>query len=195
VLLDEIDKAHPRALDLLLQVFDAGRITDAKGRTVDARHAIFVLTSNVPSEASHRVGFLTSSTDVGVRDEPELRALKTCFRPEFLNRIDATIVFRPLAAEHVHTLARRYVAETQRALSTRFGKALSVPDDVVDWLAVRGRSDEYGVRELKRTIEQALDAPLSELVLSGRAADWHGIQATLDGETIRFEPDAANQAE
>ena len=193
VLLDEIDKAHPRALDLLLQVFDAGRITDAKGRTVDARHAIFVLTSNVPGEASHRVGFLTSSADVGIRDEPELGALKARFRPEFMNRIDATIVFRPLAAEHVHTLARRYVAETQHALSARFGKTLSVPDAVIEWLAARGQSDEYGVRELKRTIEQVLDAPLSKLVFSGRAADWRGIQVTLDGEKLRFEPDPAGQ--
>jgi len=188
VLLDEIDKAHPRALDLLLQVFDAGRITDSQGRTIDVRHAVFVMTSNVPADrAGGRIGFLPSTSDER-SDQPEIQALKGHFRPEFLNRIDETIVFEPLSADVVRALTEQHVNRIRSKLKVRFGKTLHVDSAVFDHLGTAGFSRDYGARELRRTVEHLFESPLSELLLSGDCAGWRGIAVEFDGDRLRFSP-------
>ncbi|HNP64922.1 MAG TPA: ATP-dependent Clp protease ATP-binding subunit, partial [Woeseiaceae bacterium] len=193
VLLDEIDKAHPRALDLLLQVFDAGRITDSKGRTNDLRHAVFVMTSNVPIEhGGHRIGFLPTTSKDGPM-LPELQALKQHFRPEFLNRIDATIVFEPLSPEVVRTLTSKHIDRIRTNLGERFGKSLHVDDAVIEYLCTTGFSSDYGARELRRTVEHMFEAPLSELVLASDNTDWAGIAVELDGDRLCFNKGDDNE--
>lgn len=188
VLLDEADKAHPRVLDLLLQVFDAGRITDAKGRTIDARHAVFVLTANVPTaQLPQRVGFAASSRRSDDR-ENVLAALKGHFRPEFLNRINATAVFRPLTMDHTRTLTGRHLDRIRKRVADRYGVELEIEVEVVEHLAEAGYSPEYGVRELERTIERQFDAPLGELLLSAPAAKGP-VRVVFTENRIRFNPD------
>ncbi len=188
VLLDEIDKAHPRALDLLLQVFDAGRITDSKGRTNDVRHTVFVMTSNIPIvQGGGRIGFLPTTSADG-QGQPEIQALKKHFRPEFLNRIDATIVFEPLSPGVIRRLTERFVDSIGSNLGQRFDKTLEVDPAVIDYLCEAGFSSEYGARELRRTVEHLFEAPLSELLLSGDCADWPGISVNLDDDRLRFDP-------
>ncbi len=190
VLLDEIDKAHPRAMDLLLQVFDAGRITDSKGRTIDVRHAVFVMTSNVPAgQADGRIGFLPSTSDERA-DQPEIEALKGHFRPEFLNRIDETIVFEPLSADVIRALTEKHVDRIRTNLKERFGKTLHVDTAALDHLGEAGFSPDYGARELRRTVEHLFESPLSELLLSGDCADWQGIAVGLDGDRLRFSQES-----
>lgn len=187
VLLDEADKAHPRVLDLLLQVFDAGHITDAKGRTIDARHAVFVLTANVPAEhVPHRIGFGTSSARPDDAEDA-IAALKSRFRPEFLNRINAIIVFRPLNMTHTRILTERYIEQISRRIQDRYGIQLSVASEVVDHLAKEGHSPEYGVRELQRVIERRFDGPLSALLVSATVKRGGQLNVVLSGSEIKFE--------
>ena len=188
VLLDEIDKAHPRALDLLLQVFDAGRITDSKGRTIDVRHAVFLMTSNVPASApGGRIGFLPSDSET-TEERLEIVALKNHCRPEFLNRIDATIVFDALAHDALRELTLRHIERIRERLDARFGKMLTVDNEVVEHLCEHGSSKEYGARELRRTIERQLQAPLSDLMLSGDCDDWPGVSVAVTDGRLRFDP-------
>ena len=127
VLLDEIEKAHPRVFDLFLQVFDEGRLTDAKGRTADARNAIFVLTSNIPSEK--HVGFRFQ--DSAESQSAVLGALKSRFRAEFINRMDEQIVFRPLGRAEVGAILRPMLEEIGRSLREKYQKPLHVTDAAV----------------------------------------------------------------
>lgn len=189
VLLDEIDKAHPRILDLMLQVFDVGRITDAKGRLIDARHAIIVMTANTLADRGQRpLGFVNTPRTSGGEAVSESSGLMSRFRPEFVNRIDATIRFRPLDATVARTLTERHVAEVRDRIRVRFDKTLTIRDEVIGYLVQTGFSEEYGARELKRTIERLLDSPLSALLLSADTADWPGIEIRLDDGRVVIGP-------
>jgi ATP-dependent Clp protease ATP-binding subunit ClpC len=163
VLLDEIEKAHPRVLDLFLQVFDAGRLTDAHGQTADARHAWFVLTTNLP----------------GVEDR---NALAAALRPEFINRIDRTIAFRPLDLAARQQIARAGIAELQ----DRIGRAraeITVDASTVDYLAGPDGGNENG-RSIERRIEQEIMPGLVELLTSGTGSGT--IAISIEGGMLRF---------
>ncbi|MDD2455432.1 MAG: ATP-dependent Clp protease ATP-binding subunit, partial [Kiritimatiellae bacterium] len=157
VLLDEIEKAHPRVLDLFLQVFDEGRITDAKGRTVDAKNIMFVMTSNIGSAAPERrapLGFNAGRDDLREQSAPLAAEIKKHFRIELINRIDEIVCFAHLEISALAEIARSYLGVLSISLLRRHGLKLEIPDDVVEWLCAEAHSEEFGARNLRRVIQE-----------------------------------------
>lgn len=167
VLLDEFEKAHPRIWDLFLQVFDDGRLTDSWGQTSDFRHAIIILTSNLGAHASRGSGIGFSGRGAAFSSSAVERALEGTFRPEFLNRIDHKVVFRPL---HRVTMRRVLEKELRAALRLRGLRtrewAVEWDEGAVEFLLDRGFSPEFGARPLKRAIERHFLAPLAETIVT-----------------------------
>jgi ATP-dependent Clp protease ATP-binding subunit ClpC len=165
VLFDEIEKAHPKVHDLLLQVLDDGRLTDSLGRTVDFSNTIIIMTSNVGArEVSLQLGFATPS-----RDDSAIyrKALENKFRPEFINRIDQIVVFNPLSFEHIFNIARLQIKELlKRDGFVRRTTILNISQDALEWVAKRGFDEQMGGRALKRQIERDLTALSAEQLIS-----------------------------
>jgi ATP-dependent Clp protease ATP-binding subunit ClpC len=189
VLLDEVEKAHPDVFNILLQVLDDGRLTDSQGRAVSFRNTVVIMTSNIGSdliEGSKRsVGFDTgggsASADDALRAQLD-RRLKDHFRPEFLNRIDETIVFRRLETEQLRQITEMMLGETRRRLQAQ-DVALEVTTAAVDWLAERGYQPEFGARPLRRTIQRELDNRLSRMLLAADLAPGQTVTAdVVDGK-------------
>jgi ATP-dependent Clp protease ATP-binding subunit ClpB len=172
VLLDEIEKAHPEVFNILLQVLDEGRLTDSKGKTVDFKNAIIIMTSNLGSQLiSERVAAAFGSSDKWDDVFSDLKnelllLLKQTIRPEFLNRIDEIVVFRPLAQEDIRAIVTLQV-ERVRGLMEKQGLQLEVTEEAKDWLAKLGYDPMFGARPLKRVIQKHVINPLSELILKG----------------------------
>jgi ATP-dependent Clp protease ATP-binding subunit ClpC len=183
VLLDEIEKAHVRVFDLFLQLFDEGRLTDSKGRTVDGRHAMFILTSNIP--ADRHLGFRFDDTQES--RGAILEGVRKRFRPEFVNRIDAEIVFRSLGRGDVRRIAAGLLDEIAKSLQAGHNKTLSVSDEALDLVAAEGYNAEFGVRHLRRTIETRVSVPLSRLVLSGELANCERIRLVAAEGRVCFQ--------
>ena len=188
VLFDEIEKAHEDVWSILLQIMDDGRLTDSAGRVVSFRSTIIVMTSNVGAKAISdgrpSLGFASGGGDesavMRIRINDELRRT---FKPEFLNRIDDTIVFRRLSRADMRSIAERMllsVAERFEAL----GMTLAVPDAVVDYLAERGYDERYGARPLRRAIRSMIEDKAAELMLSGSLGRGDAVQARLDGNSL-----------
>jgi ATP-dependent Clp protease ATP-binding subunit ClpA len=184
VLLDEIEKAHPRVFDLFLQVFDEGRLTDAKGRTADARNAIFVLTSNIP--ADKHAGFRFQET--AESRSAALEAVKSRFRPEFINRLDEQIVFRPLGRAEVKAILGAMLDGLDRSLQEKHQKRLQVTDAAVDFIVSEGYCEEFGARHLRRAVQALVEAPLSRLIVSGELKGWPGVEVALANGRIVLRP-------
>ena len=184
VLLDEIDKAHPRVFDLFLQLFDEGRLTDARGRTVDARHTLFVMTCNplTPDRRLH-IGFNPTLSG------NERLVLTSAFRPEFLNRIDEVIVFEQLDRKYVRTLVERSLEELRSGVLDRYGVSLKIAPDVIDWLTGQAFDPDYGVRELKRTVEKLVDRPLATWLSKTGGNHPASIRILLDENDIQVLAD------
>ena len=168
VLLDELEKAHPEVFDLFLQVFDAGRLTDAQGHTVDAQHAIWIMTSNVGTDMLGRSmpsGFIANK---GTAEEKQrdrlLERLRQTFRPEFLNRIDEVVIFHPLGQEQARAITRLQMNELGARLLEQ-GLTLHAEDSAIDLLCKEGFSQTQGARPLRRAIERVLTVPLSLRIL------------------------------
>ena len=172
VLFDEIEKAHPDAFNLLLQVLEDGHLTDGKGRRVDFRNTVIVMTSNVGTEQIRQASRIGFDAKRGVIDETETRrnvndALKQMFRPEFLNRIDATIIFHPLTNEEIRTIALLEIDRVRKQLKEK-NITLEVTDEALDLVAKRGYDPQYGARPLRRIVTNLVEDPLSEGLLAGR---------------------------
>ena len=178
VLLDEVEKAHPRVFDLFLQVFDEGRITDSKGRTVDAKNSIFILTSNIQPEGNKVLGFLA---DVGNSTDVSSERLKQVFRPEFINRIDEQITFRSLTKDDVTKILKTMLDEIVSDIKAQHDVLLLVAEEAKEYLVQKGFSPQYGVRELRRTVERLLQIPLSNLIISGRLKEHRSWKAVCSG--------------
>ena len=188
VLMDEIEKAHPRVFDLFLQVFDEGRLTDSKGRTADARHAIFIMTSNITAE--RQVGFRhQDTTDLKIA---ALGNLGGWFRKEFLNRVNEQIVFRPLDSTNVEKILSRMLDEISQGFSAKYGKSLEFSNGALELIASKGFNDEFGVRHLRRTVQTLVEAPLSHLVLSGEIKNWPAVAVTVQNEQVVLQPKLNN---
>ncbi|MFE0451838.1 ATP-dependent Clp protease ATP-binding subunit [Streptomyces sp. NPDC058914] len=189
LLLDEVEKAHPDVFNILLQVLDDGRLTDAQGRTVDFTNTVIVMTSNLGSEAITRrgagIGFGPggAEADEEARREQILRPLREHFRPEFLNRIDEIVVFRQLTGEQLRQITDLLLEKTRRLLQVQ-GIGVEFTGAAVDWLAERGYQPEYGARPLRRTIQREVDNELSRLLLDGRVKE--GDRVTVDVEDGRL---------
>jgi len=175
LLLDEVEKAHPDVFNVLLQVLDDGRLTDGQGRTVDFKNTVIVMTSNIGSPLIQAmVGEDSSDIKDAVWGE-----LKNHFRPEFLNRIDETVVFHALDAKNIASIARIQL----RLLENRLAKmdlALEISPQAVDELAKVGFDPVFGARPLKRAIQQRIENPLSRLLLEGRFPPRSTIVVTVD---------------
>ena len=169
VLLDELEKAHPEVFDLFLQVFDAGRLTDAQGHTIDAQHAIWIMTSNVGTEMLGRSmpsGFRASmkGTAEEMQRDRLMERLRQTFRPEFLNRIDDVVIFHPLEPEQARAITRLQMNELGGRLLEQ-GLVLHAEESAIDLLCKEGFSQTQGARPLRRVIERLLTVPLSLRIL------------------------------
>jgi ATP-dependent Clp protease ATP-binding subunit ClpB len=164
VLLDEIEKAHPEVFDILLQLLDDGRLTDGHGRTVDFRNTVVIMTSNVRS--------------------PE--ELRERFRPEFLNRIDEIVVFRPLTREQLAEIVELQLGRLRERLAQR-GISLEVTDAAKELLAEEGWDPAYGARPLKRAIQRLLENPLARDLLEGRFAEGDVVRVDVREAELVFE--------
>jgi ATP-dependent Clp protease ATP-binding subunit ClpC len=165
VLLDEVEKAHPRVFDMFLQVFDDGRLTDSKGRTADAHNAIFIMTTNIGVEKHVRLGFLAGGDEQANAAVPE--SVARLFRPEFINRIDELITFSALDEDDVRQILKPMLAEIIQHFQEAYGVVLSVDEDAEKLLVRAGYNPKYGARELRRTVDKLVQVPLSKLILSG----------------------------
>lgn len=164
VLLDEIDKAHPKIVDIFLQAFDEGRITDSRGKTADARNAIFIMTSNLMPEKHMGFGIFGGGKS---RSDSAAGDLKKHFRVEFLNRIDEIVVFDELNEDGIRRILKPMMDEMASLVRERSGAELIFEDSAVRAVIEAGYSRQYGARELRRAFDRAVQVPLSKLSLSG----------------------------
>ncbi|MCT0228941.1 AAA family ATPase [Synechococcus sp. CS-1331] len=188
LLLDEVEKAHPEVFNLLLQVLDDGRLTDSQGRTVDFRHTVVIMTSNLASRAilvNARAGGDPAEREQALEQAVD-QALAAQFRPEFLNRIDEVIRFRPLAPADLQRIVRLQLAELARLLAEQHLE-LEVPEPVVQALAEQGYEPEYGARPLRRVLRRQLENPLATELLAERFSGALGVRVVA-GNPLTFEP-------
>ena len=190
VLFDEIEKAHPDVFNTLLQVLDDGRLTDNKGRTVNFKNTIIIMTSNLGSniiqeEMERHGGHLTEAQSESLRQQL-LAMLRRTIRPEFLNRIDETIIFQPLRQEEIRQLVDLQVQAVARMLADN-GVTLSLTPAALDFLAREGYDPEFGARPVKRAIQHLLLNDLSRTLLSGTLDRTRPIQVDVRGEGLTFD--------
>ena len=189
LLLDEVEKAHPDVFNLLLQVLDDGRLTDSQGRTVDFRHTVVVMTSNLASPAILEHA-RSGSTDESALQQQVDAALSSQFRPEFLNRIDEVIRFRPLEVSDLVRIVQLQLKDLAALLAEQ-GLALQVDDAVAEAMARQGHEPEYGARPLRRVLRRQLENPLSTLLLEERFAGASGVTVRLGEagtDALVFDP-------
>ena len=169
VLFDEIEKAHPDVLNLLLQIMEDGRLTDGQGRTVNFQNTVIIMTSNVGASAFGRqrtMGFGQDEGQARAAREEAIKALKATMRPEFINRVDEIIVFNELSREDIDRIAELMIHQVSERLAER-GIELELSAEAVHMLAEEGYDRQYGARPLRRTIQRAVEDALSEEILSG----------------------------
>ena len=172
VLLDEVEKAHPEVFDVLLQVLDDGRLTDGQGRTVDFRNAILVLTSNLGA------AYLADpSLSPDQKHDAVMGVVRSTFKPEFLNRLDDTVLFHPLGIAELTSIVTMQVVALQKRLADR-RLTLDVTDAAREWLSLNGFDPIYGARPLRRLVQSAIGDKLAKAILSG---------AVSDGDTVRVD--------
>jgi ATP-dependent Clp protease ATP-binding subunit ClpC len=182
VLLDEVEKAHPDVLNLFLQVFDDGRLTDSKGRTVDATNALFIMTSNVAREKI--VGFRSESSAAA---EEALRAeVRKAFRPEFVNRLDDIVVFTPLGLENTKRIAGLMLRDLEKRLKAQ-GVGLKVTETALEWICLHGYDLTDGARPLRRLIEQQIENAIAAKILHEEVRPGHVVLVDVVGGALVFE--------
>ena len=187
VLFDEIEKAHPDVFNILLQILDDGRITDSQGRTVDFKNTIIILTSNLGSqyllEGIRKDGTISEQTRENVQ-----KLLRASFRPEFLNRLDDIVLFKPLTRDEICRIVRLLLANLEKRVHNR-GLELRVTDRAVDRIVERGYDPAYGARPLKRQIQTDLENEIARQLLRGEFAEGStlAVDADSNGYTFRFE--------
>ena len=192
ILFDEIEKAHPDVFNILLQILEDGRLTDGHGRTVDFRNTLIIMTSNLgtASDQLQPVGFLRDSgEDGGERRRVAVEeALKRAFRPEFLNRLDATIIFDPLTREQIRAVVDISVAEVANRLAEH-GVSIELKDGARDWLAREGYDRTFGARPLRRVVQRRIENPLSRMILAREFVEGDRIIADVseDGSALEFD--------
>jgi len=197
VLLDEIEKAHPDVFNILLQIFDDGHLTDAKGRRVDFRNSIIIMTSNIGAELIRKgttIGFATHSDEAKGREEDYERMkdkllgeLKKTFRPEFLNRIDGVVVFHPLSREHVRNIVDLMLVTVNQQLGEK-GIKLEVSDTAKDLLGEKGYDEVFGARPLRRVIQDMVENQLSDDLLRGRFRSGDTVVIDVEEGEIVIHP-------
>lgn len=180
VLLDEIEKAHPDVHNILLQIFDDGRLTDSKGRSVDFKNTIIIMTSNVGS--SHLISDLSEED----KEAAVMRTLKASFKPEFLNRIDDIVMFHALSDTHIHDIVSIQLQRLQARLDDK-AITLNITPSALSFLGRTGYDPDYGARPLKRVITKEIENPLAKLILSGQCPDGSTVTVTESEGKLDFE--------
>jgi len=193
VLFDEIEKAHPEVFNILLQVLDSGHLTDGKGRKVNFKNTIIVLTSNIGSEFLDRmagIGFEASSgEDAAQREQMKervMQALKAQFRPEFLNRLDDIVIFDTLSKEALVKIVEKQVKEVVARLASK-RITLELSEEVKAWLAEKGYNPQYGARPLKRVIQDKILTPIASLMVGQGIMDGGTVKVVLKADAPVFE--------
>jgi ATP-dependent Clp protease ATP-binding subunit ClpC len=202
ILLDEIEKAHPDVFNILLQIFDDGHLTDAKGRRVDFRNSIIVMTSNIGAELIRKgttIGFTSHADESKTREKSyermkenllkELKDPVKGFRPEFLNRIDGIIVFHALTKEHIRKIVELMLAQVSKQVGEK-GIKLEVTDAAKDLLGEKGYDEVFGARPLRRVIQDMVEDKLSESLLRGKFQPGDTVVVDVEGEEIVVHPAA-----
>jgi ATP-dependent Clp protease ATP-binding subunit ClpC len=200
ILLDEIEKAHPDVFNILLQIFDDGHLTDAKGRRVDFRNSIIVMTSNIGAELIRKgttIGFTSHADESKNREKSyermkenllkELKDPVKGFRPEFLNRIDGIIVFHALTKEHIRKIVELMLAQVSKQVGEK-GIKLEVTDAAKDLLGEKGYDEVFGARPLRRVIQDMVEDKLSESFLRGKFQPGDTVLVDVEGEEIVVHP-------
>ncbi len=184
VLFDEIEKAHPDVFNALLQILDDGRLTDGKGRTVDFRNAIIIMTSNIGSQEI--LAYQGRGGDFEEMKKSVLAMLRAHFRPEFLNRVDETIVFKTLDQDQIGKIAELLLRRLAIRIRASTGLHLSWEDEAVAYLGRKGYDPSYGARPLKRVIQQEVETPLARRIIADEVSRGHSIALVMEGDTIGF---------
>ena len=192
VLFDEIEKAHPDVMHLLLQILEEGKLTDSLGRSVDFRNTVVIMTTNVGAQVTAKggggLGFAatTDEADYEKLKETVLNAARDYFKPELINRIDDLIVFRQLTHEDVARILDIELAKVTKRLASKHIE-IELRPEARAFLVDKGYDKKYGARPLRRAIERYLEDPLAEEILRGNVLEGEPVAVTLDGETLRFE--------
>ena len=188
VLFDEIEKAHPDVFNIMLQIFDDGRLTDSKGRTVDFKNTVIIMTSNIGSEI-----ILEDSLNAAVNNgnfeetkEKVMAVLRERFKPEFLNRVDETIFFKALTLQQLSAIVDIQMDHLRNLLKDK-NITFEITDDAKEFLATRGFNPIYGARPLKRVIRQLVENPLSKMLLSQKFIDGDNIKIDVKNDELVFE--------
>ncbi|MFA5100007.1 MAG: AAA family ATPase, partial [Candidatus Omnitrophota bacterium] len=191
ILLDEIEKAHSDVFNLLLQVFEDGRLTDSFARKVDFRNTIMIMTSNVGAETIRKtgsIGFKDQQEEVTYKDMKGklLEEVKKTFKPEFLNRIDDIIVFRPLIKEDLEQIVDIEIGHLSKRLQEQ-GVTLEVSREAKDFLIEKGFDPVFGARPLKRTIQRFLEDPLASEIIAKKYKEATVVKVNRKNEELTFE--------
>jgi ATP-dependent Clp protease ATP-binding subunit ClpC len=203
VLFDEVEKAHPEVFNALLQIMDDGRLTDGKGRTVDFKNTVVIMTSNVGSadlRKAGKLGFATTKEADGGEDRHDavqskaLEGLRRAFRPEFLNRIDQVVVFRSLTRENLNVIVDLMLKEVEKRLAGQ-QIGLVLDDEVRSFLIGEGYSEEYGARPLRRAIQSHVDDALADAILAGGVASGQTAHLTMADGAIKVTAISADAEE
>jgi ATP-dependent Clp protease ATP-binding subunit ClpB len=190
ILFDEIEKAHPDVFNVLLQILEDGRLTDGKGRTVDFRNTVLVMTSNVGSQAIYEL----AGNDPDEARKEALTALRAAFRPEFINRIDEIVIFNPLGKSQLGKIVTMLLKSVEKLLADR-QITLELTPAARDLILREGYDPAYGARPLRRTIQRMIQDPLAMQILEGKVLPGEHIRVDRDGsgEKMKFESVAAKQ--
>ncbi len=190
ILFDEIEKAHPEVWNSLLQILDDGRLTDGQGRTVDFRNTVLIMTSNLGTEFVSKGGTLGFLGGESVEEREAHRkiekTLKDTFRPEFLNRIDETIMFSPLSVEQMHDIVDLQLKEIQDRLKEH-GLEVELTDEARNWLAKVGYDSDFGARPLRRALQKYIESELSIKLLSGEYEEGDTVLVVIEDNKIAFQ--------
>ncbi|HYP51212.1 MAG TPA: AAA family ATPase, partial [Pyrinomonadaceae bacterium] len=185
ILFDEIEKAHPDVFNVLLQILDDGRLTDSKGRTVDFKNTVLIMTSNLGSREIQ----LNASNETAMR-ESVLTTLRENFKPEFLNRIDDIVIFHQLGREQIAQIIEVQLERLRQMLAER-NIQIALDESAKDLLSREGYDPAYGARPLKRAIQTLIQNPLAVKLLRGEIAAGETVKVSADGDALTFTSDGA----
>jgi len=188
VLFDEIEKAHPDVFNIMLQIFDDGRLTDSKGRTVDFKNTLIIMTSNIGSDIilENTLNSMLSPEQFNDTKDKVMSVLKNHFKPEFLNRIDETIFFKALTLQQLSKIVDIQMDYLRRLLKDQ-ELEFSITDDAKEFLATQGFNPVYGARPLKRVIRQMVENPLSKMILAQKFKKGETINIDIENDELKFE--------
>jgi ATP-dependent Clp protease ATP-binding subunit ClpC len=181
VLLDEIEKAHADVTNILLQVFDDGRLTDARGKTANFANTVIIMTSNLGAEAL--LAAASAGRSVEEMREPLMTSVRQHFRPEFLNRIDEIVLFRGLDRPRLRTITELLLEQTRQRLHAR-RITLRLDEGAIDWIVDRGYQPEFGARPLRRVIGREVDRKLSRMLLAGELTDGQDVGGSVVDDAL-----------